>query len=134
MTARIKNSIDSIRGAFRFFFMNLFQMGSTRIQLIWLTFFCWMFGIIWFSTVLPIAREVSIIFYRQNGINGQPFNLDSPYADTILTMLGTAFMGNVIAYVSSNWTKYKESPNNRPGGSPEEFKKEPRHVDAEPEP
>lgn len=137
MRDKIRNSINDFKGAFKYFFMQLMQVQSTRIQLIWGTFFCWVMGLVWFSAVLPIVRECSIIFYRQNNIVGTPINLDSPYANTALTMLGTAFMGNVIGYVASNWSKYKDSPNNKPGGDPAEFKKEfieKAPIEKEPEP
>ncbi len=108
--------MDSIKTASKYFFLELLDGSSTRVQLVWLTFFAWICGIIWFGMMVPIVRETSIIFYRQSHIlqDGKiapAINLTSEYAGTILTMLSSAFLGTVISYVSSNWTMYKTQSN-----------------------
>lgn len=107
MGARIKSGVKSIKDAFNYFFLELLDGSSTRTQLVWLTAFSWCSAGIWFGIVLPLTREISIIFYRQNAILGKPIDLSSPYADQILNMLSLAFMGTVAAYVASKFPSYK---------------------------
>ncbi len=102
--------IGTIKDSFRHFMLNILEMTSTRIQLIYLTFFCWMFGIFYFATMVPVVREISIIYYRQNSIQAKPVDIDSVYGSTILTMLGTAFMATVGGYIVSK--QYENKLNN----------------------
>lgn len=99
--------VKGIGEGIRYFFMNLLDASSTRVQIVWMTFIAWMSATAWAMAVIPIAREVSIIFYRQNCINAVPVNLDSPYSGTVLTMTGTAFVLVVGGYIGSNLANYK---------------------------
>ncbi len=109
----MQNSMIGLKSAVKYFFFDLLDGKSTRIQLVWATFFSWWLGLIWFLMIIPFVREVSVIYYRQNSINAVPINLDIPaYGTTILGMLGTAFMGTVVAYVASNWSTYKQQDPN----------------------
>ena len=84
------------------------QLSSNRVKLIWFSAIIWALVHFWYGAMLPIAREVSIIYYRQNGINGLPINLDSPYAQTILNSTDMAFMAIVVAYCTTNYSRYKQ--------------------------
>ncbi len=112
MVERMRHKINGIRSAFKMFFLDIIDMKSTRIQLLWGTFFAWFCGIVYFGMIVPIIRELSIIYYRQNSIVAVPINLDSPHASTILGMLGAAFMATVAGYIVSNLKTYaKQDPN-----------------------
>lgn len=95
--------VDSIKS----FFMNILQFASTRIQLIWFTSFCWATSHIYFGIIVPLVREVSIIFYRQNSIIAPAINMDSTHASAIMNSMDIAFAGTVLSYVASSWAKYK---------------------------
>lgn len=107
MPDSIKNSINSIRSALGYFFMSLIGMDSTRIQIIWVSAFAWMLANVWFGALVPLVRELSIIYYRQNEIHASPVNLDSVYASSILSMTQLAFMSAAIGYVASEWKNYQ---------------------------
>lgn len=104
--------IRDSKSALKHLFYNIIDGKSSRVQLVWATFSAWIFGIFYFATLVPIVRELSLIYYRQNSITAKAIDLDSPsYGTTILGMLGTAFMGTVVAYVASNWKTYaKQDP------------------------
>lgn len=105
MTKMIQNTKKHMK----FLFLDLLDLKSARIQLVYGTFFAWIFGIFYFATFVPLVRELSIIFYRQNGIKAEAINMDSPaYGTTILGMLGTAFMATVAGYIMSNMSLYKK--------------------------
>ncbi len=109
MTKMIKKT----GGILKNFLINIIDAKSSRVQLVWATFLCWMFGIFYFATLVPVVRELSIIYYRENCIGATAINLDSPaYGTTILGMLGTAFMATVAGYIASNWKTYgQQDPN-----------------------
>lgn len=114
----MRQKVLSLRVFLTAFFMDTMQLSSNRIKLIWFSAFTWATTHFWFGTILPIVREISIIYYRQNGINGTPINLDSPYAQSILNSTDMAFTGIVVAYVASNWSQYKAGRS----GNPEDAK------------
>ncbi len=107
MTEKMKQRFSNVWAVVRYFFIDLLGTESVRIQLIWFTAFSWATTHLWFGVVLPFVREVSIIYYRQNGIVALPISLDSPYAQSILNSTDMAFTGVVVAYVASRWSAYK---------------------------
>lgn len=109
----MSNLLGYVNNNFKHLFMDIIDGKSTRVQLVWATFFSWWFGLTWFLIFIPIVREISVIYYRQNSIIAQPINLDLPaYGTTILGMLGTAFMATVAGYIASNWATYKQQDPN----------------------
>ena len=108
MPGSIKRSFNGLRGALKYFFLELLGTQSTRIQLIWFSAFSWATTHLYFGALLPWMREFSIIYYRQNGIKSLPIDLNSPYAQTILNSTDMAFMAIVAGYVASSWNRYKQ--------------------------
>jgi membrane protein DedA with SNARE-associated domain len=91
--------MGSIQNAFKFFFTNLLQMQSSRLQLVWFTAFSWATSHLWFGICIPLIREISII--------ANPVNMDSAHASAIMNSMDIAFAGTVIAYIASSWKKYQ---------------------------
>ncbi len=106
MGNRIKSGFNSIKDALKYFFLELLGGQSTRIQLVWFSAFSWATAHLWYGITIPLVREVSIIYYRQNGIVALPVDMNSPYAQTILSSTDMAFTAIVVTYVISNYKRY----------------------------
>lgn len=107
-----KNKINSIKDSFHYWIIDFLSMRSTRIQLVFGTFFAWLFSMFHFGFLIPLFREISIIFYRQNSINAKQVDFDSPHAATILGMTGAAFLSVVAGYIGSTYLDRKNSATN----------------------
>ncbi len=103
----IKNTSNSIGKGLKFFFLDLINGRSTRIQLLYATFFCWATALFYFGIIFPFVREVSIIYYCYKGLSWPPINLSSEYATLIISTMSTAFLATVAAYIVSNKERYK---------------------------
>lgn len=103
---RISRGMTSTTEFVRYFLRDAMQLSSNRVKLIWFSAFSWAGAHLHYGIILPLVREVSIIYYRQNGISGTPIDLNSPYAQTILNSTDMAFTAIVVAYVASSWKRY----------------------------
>lgn len=107
----IKKSLGSLNNAIKYFFIDLLGGQSTRIQLLWFSTFSWATTHFYFGVILPLARELTTIYFSYYCLPFKPIDLNSPYAQSILNSMDIAFTGTVVAYVASNWKKYKEQAN-----------------------
>lgn len=107
-----QRSVDRGKSSFKLFVLEFLDLKSTRIQIVISTFLAWLSGIVYFGMIVPIVREISIIYYRQNSMKAEAVNLDSPHGSTVLGMLGAAFLSAVVGYITSNMATYKQQDPN----------------------
>ncbi len=109
--SKIQKGIVTISGFLKNFLIAGMQLSSNRVKLIWFSAFSWAATHIWYGVVLSVVRELSIIYYRQNAIVGNPISLDSVYAQSILNSTDMAFTAIVVGYIASSWKRYGTETN-----------------------
>jgi hypothetical protein len=104
----LQKYVGKIKDFMIFFFNDLLRVKSTRVQMIYFNAFAWTVAHIYFGFILPLVRELSILYFNIHRLPYSAINLDSPYAATVLGSTDAAFMGTVVVYVASKWNSYKD--------------------------